>query len=195
MKRIFSRFGSKQQPTAIKDTYEVTPEGFCLVILERMGNEEPPFDHNEWHLASLEIPSDWEIFFELACHTNALTTCVGLINESHGTDRATEVAEIFTSKLEAAGEGGPRIAALFVAQLFAMPLSSEHPVFMRDDAKEWSKHLFIFGQAAAALNHFQIEERHKPEALSRLGRCMVYASHCSRTRLGQTIPKVRFIGN
>lgn len=88
----------------------------------------------------------------------------------------------------------------FRAVLTAPPLPSDLLVFATNSDKD-SKWLsnpssaFVsdaFGRANAALNH--VTEIDREEALSLLGPCITYGSHCSRERFSAVIPKIRFTG-
>lgn len=185
------RFATKRtskEPTS----YELSYGDFADFILDLLRQQQPPFCHNEWHLATVEVPSDWEAVFELCCHMNALAVCVGAVNTICGLEVASELGEAFARRLEVQfGDTGAKLATILASQLFAEPLTPDHSVFQREDTKEWSRHCETFGRAKAALDNVQIEDRHRLEALSRLGRCMIYASHCSQTRFGAVVPKLR----
>jgi hypothetical protein len=116
---------------------------------------------------------------------NAIAVCIFLIIASYDQPTGMAVLQATIDLLKAVlKEDGEKLSAFLVAIVFAEPLATDDPVFQREDAAKWSSHLVVFGRASEVLKTIQIEERHRPEALSSLGKCMVYGTHCSSTRFG-----------
>jgi hypothetical protein len=181
---------TKVQPAP--ESYELSYAEFADFLLRRMHEKQPPFDRNEWHLATVEIPSDWDAVFEVICEMNAIAVGIWLIITIHGQATGVAALQAIIDHVEyVSEENGKTLAAFLVAIVFANPIAADDPVFQREDTVKWSQHLLVFGRAKEALALVQIEERHRPEALSRLGRCMVYATDCSTTRFSTLVNKLR----
>jgi hypothetical protein len=178
------------------DHYELTYAACAEFLLERLHSKEPPFDHNEWHLAPIEIPSEeWEAVFELISWMNSFALFVMLVLEQHGEDSGLKLAhELNEQLLSVLPDSGPALARFLGAILYAPPLPCDDPVFARNKwCRDWSSHTEVFGRAKAALDC--VTEIDREEALSLLGPCMVYGTHCSRTRFSNVVPKIRFKEN
>jgi hypothetical protein len=89
-------------------------------------------------------------------------------------------------------DDGEALTPFFHTICFADAIPADDPIFAREDTAKCAIHLLIFGRAKAALGLIKLEDRHRPEALSKLGQCMVYATHCSTTRFGAIVPKIPF---
>ncbi len=190
LKGLLRHKGQPTQPSP--EFYEISHAYFADFLLRRMHEKEPPFDRNEWHLASVEIPSDWDALFELICEMNAMAVCICLIFTIHGETTGITALKAITDYLkDVLKESGETLSAFLVAIVFAEPIAADDPVFQREDAVKWSHHLLVFGRAKEALTLVHIEQRHRPEALSCLGRCMVYATNCSTTRFSALVNKLR----
>jgi hypothetical protein len=178
------------------DHYELTYAGCADFLLERLHSKEPPFDPNEWHLAAIKIPSEErEATFELISWMNSFALFVMLVLDQHGEESGLKLArELNEQLLSVLPDSGPALARFLGAILSAPPLPYDHPVFARNEwCQKWSTHTKEFGRAKAALDC--VTEIDREEALSLLGPCMVYGTHCSLTRFSGLVPKIRFIEN
>ena len=190
IKRLLTR---SAETAETPDSYELTYPQCASFLIERMGADEVPFHRSEWHLALVEIPSDWDPLFDVACSMNALVVFVSEVSSCHGEQAAIGVADALAALLGRAPETGPKVVRLFSAMLFAETIATDHPVLQREDTRDWKNHLLMFGRAKAAIELMAIEERHRNEAISRLGRCLIYATHCSSTRFHAAVAKMRFL--
>jgi hypothetical protein len=190
---------------AAPDHYELDYAGCADFLIQQMVAEEPPFDRGEWYIAliQLELPPGGldaitpglDAIFEFTCWMNSLAIFVSGIIESQGQESGNllirELEEQLIARLP---DAGPSLVMFFRAELTAPPLPSDHPVFERKPCESWSKHTEAFGRAKAALDHVsEIGSISKLEALSLLGRCVVYGTICSSKRFSTVIPKIRFV--
>ena len=194
-----------RQAHPVFDSYELTYAGCADFLIQRMYAEEPPFDHSEWYFAliRLDLPSG-ELdaiepglynAFKCCCWMNSLAIFVSGIIESQGEEAGYLLIRALEEQLVARlPDAGPALAALFRAELAAPPLPTDHPVFAQKNCESFSKHTAAFGRAKAALDYApEIGKITKVEALSLLGRCVVYGTICSSKRFSTVIPKIRFI--
>ena len=176
------------------DRYELTYAQCADFLLQRIHSLEPPFDHNEWHLAAIEIPSEeWEATFELISWMNSFALFVMLVTEQHGNSSGLMLSRALDEQLRSVlPDSGPALAMFFRAILDAPSLPYDDPVFTRNHwCQTWSTHTAEFGRAKAALDC--VTEIDREEALSLLGPCMVYGTHCSLIRFSGLVPKIRFV--
>ena len=185
-----------KSPASSDDRIGLTVDDLVFYFGKRMIDGEPPFDHNEWRLATVEIPSDWEAMFELLSHVHIHVVLLELLQTKFGPDRMAEVLAAMVSKWRAAF--GPNDSKQFMVQALtvimeAVPLPEEHPVLKRPELEKWTQHRWAFGRAQAGLSLCDIPERHRDEAISELGRCFVYSHGCASTRFGAVVEKLDFI--
>jgi hypothetical protein len=189
-------FKAAKSITSSNDKIGLTVDDLVFYVGKRMIDGEPPFDHNEWHLATVEIPSDWEAMFELLSHAHIHVVLLDLLQTKFGPDRRKEVLVAMVSKWRAAF--GPDDPKQFMVQALttimeAVPLPEEHPVLKRPELEKWTQHRWAFGRAQAGLSLCDLPERHRDEAISELGRCFVYSHGCASTRFGAVVEKLDFI--
>ena len=125
---------SPAQEAPPPEAYELTYAGCADFLIQRMVAEEPPFDRNEWHLASirLELPPGGldaitpglDAVFEFICWMNSLVVFVSGIVALHGKESfhllIRELEEQLVTRLP---DAGPRFVMFFRAELTAPPLA------------------------------------------------------------------------
>lgn len=188
--KLFSR-AQKNNPRI--ENYELTYVECADFLLQRMHDQEPPFSRDEWHLATVKIPSEeLDATFELINWMNSLSLFVLKVAEYYGNGSAqTFASELVEQLVTRLPDSGPTLAMFFDAIVSAPPLASDHPIFDDENCARWSTHTDTWGRAKAALDH--VNEINRNETLRLLGPCMIYGTHCSLTRFGTVIPKLRFI--
>jgi hypothetical protein len=170
-----------------------TRQFFAQTILQSMVKQEPPFDHNEWHLATVRIPEQWMDAFELLCGANALLTIVATLGASkHGQDEAARIYEILLRELKVHAESewlGSVLAEMVTAKAFP----SDHPVFQLPEALKFSMHGWAFARAEIGLKRFQMVKEERMVFIGKLGACFVYNQVCASERFHPVIEKLRFV--
>lgn len=133
-KRLLARRAETAETPA---SYNLTYGQCADFLIERMQANEVPFHRSEWHLASVEIPSDWDPLFDVASSMNALVVFVSEVSSCHGEEPAVGVAEALATLLGRVPETDPKVVRLFSAMLFADTIATDHPVFQREDTRDW----------------------------------------------------------
>jgi hypothetical protein len=171
-----------------------TREHFASIVCDRLYEREPPFNRDEWHVATVTIPEKWDSAFELAAWANQFATVLMVIaNGVLGPDEAGLIFQHISVQLIKMHVDAD-FPMLIWRMLQTEPLPADHPVFKLPECARWStEHGLAFARASVAIESIDMPADEKLDALSRLGRCFVYATHCAAYRFGDLVEKLRFV--
>jgi hypothetical protein len=192
----FKKLTSDSKSTKGDEDIVAIPESFAWILGKIWWERKHPFGREDWHPSEIVIPEEWDAAFELSAWANQFATLYKVIsNGPLGEDHAVEVLGAMVAHLREIEGSNNTVSELTLEMIDAVPVPADHPVFKASEAERLDVSTFghAFGRANVAIEHWRFPDSDKIEALSRLGRCLIMATHSATVYFGMVTERLRLI--